>query len=77
MIVKSSSGGMARSGYGWTPRVRITVLEPACSGSCVVSAPRGIPWAPNGKTLYFLSASTNFSNRDNNAYQRDIYGKGL
>lgn len=34
-------------------------------------------WAPNGKTLYFLSASTNFSNRDNNAYQRDVFGKSL
>lgn len=34
-------------------------------------------WAPNGKTLVLLSASTNFGPRDNNAFQRDLFAKVL
>ena len=37
----------------------------------------GAAWAPDGKSVFFLSAATNFAAQDNNAFQRDLFRKFL
>lgn len=37
----------------------------------------GPAWAPDGRSVFFLSAATNFAAQDNNAFQRDIFRKFL
>ena len=37
----------------------------------------GPAWAPDGRSVFFLSAATNFAAQDNNAFQRDLFRKFL
>jgi Tol biopolymer transport system component len=37
----------------------------------------GAAWAPDGKSVFFLSAATNFAAQDNNAFQQDVFRKFL
>lgn len=37
----------------------------------------GAAWAPDGKSVFFLSAATNFADQDNNAFQLDLFHKFL
>ena len=37
----------------------------------------GGAWAPDGRSVFFFSASTNFAAQDNNAFQQDLFRKFL
>ncbi|WP_028642267.1 TolB family protein [Nocardioides sp. URHA0020] len=37
----------------------------------------GSAWAPDGRSVFFLSAATNFAAHDNNAFQQDVFHKFL
>ena len=37
----------------------------------------GGAWAPDGKSVFFFSAATNFAAQDNNAFQQDLFRKFL
>ncbi len=37
----------------------------------------GPAWAPDGRSVFFLSAATNFAAQDNNAFQRSLFRKFL
>ena len=37
----------------------------------------GAAWAPDGKSVFFFSAATNFAAQDNNAFQHDLFRKFL
>lgn len=42
----------------------------------MVDSPGGA-WAPDGRSVFFLSAATNFAAHDNNAFQQDLFRKFL